>query len=51
MPTTVALGAYAVLPSAPALASSYLCSLGTNTVLGNVTNGPLVLLFDAGAVN
>lgn len=32
-------------------ASSYLCSLGTNTVLGNVTNGLLVVLLDGGAEN
>ena len=31
--------------------ANYLCSLGTNTVLGNSTNGLLVLLFDGGAVN
>jgi hypothetical protein len=43
-----------VPPAAPLAAragSDYLCSLGTNTVLGNVTNGLLALLFDAGAVN
>ena len=30
---------------------AYRCSLGTNTVLGNVTNGLFVLLFDGGAEN
>ena len=32
-------------------AGAYLCSLGTNTVLGNVTNGLFGLLFDGGAEN
>ena len=32
-------------------ASNYLCSLGTNTVLGNVTNGLFVLLLGDGAEN
>ena len=32
-------------------AGAYLCSLGTNTVLGNVTNGLFALLFDGGAIN
>ena len=36
-------------PRASAL--GYLFSLGTNTVLGNVTNGLLVLLLDGGAEN
>jgi hypothetical protein len=30
---------------------AYRCSLGTNTVLGNVTNGLLALLLEGGAVN
>jgi hypothetical protein len=34
-----------------ASASGYLFSLGTNTVLGNVTNGLLVLSLDGGAEN
>ena len=29
----------------------YLCSLGTNTVLGKVTNGLFVLLLDCGPEN
>ena len=36
---------------ARARGSNYLCSLGTNTVLGNVTNGLLALLLDGGAEN
>ena len=32
-------------------AGAYLCSLGTNTVLGNVTNGLFGLLFAGGAEN
>jgi hypothetical protein len=38
----------AVLRSARPPASNYLRSLGTNTVLGNSTYGPLVLLPDVG---
>jgi len=36
---------------ARARGSNYLCSLGTNTVLGNVTNGLLALLLDGGPEN
>ena len=37
--------------SARAPATNYLCSLGTNTVLGKVRNGLLALLLDGGAEN
>ena len=36
---------------ARAPASNYLCSLGTNTVLGNSTNGLFGVLLDDGPVN
>src|SRR6516165_8645949 len=35
----------------PPAAPPYLCSLGTNTLLGNSTNGLFARLFDGGAVN
>ena len=44
-----AADAYRCRPLRPA--SNYLCSLGTNTVLGNVTNGLFVLLLGDGAEN
>ena len=41
-----------LIPFRPcATASNYLCSLGTNTVLGNSTNGLFGVLLDDGPVN
>ena len=47
----VAADAYRCSGPARAPASIHLCSLGTNTVLGNSIKGLLALLFDCGAVN
>ena len=41
----------AVSRFARAPVSNYLCSLGTNTVLGNVTNGLFGVLLDDGPEN